>query len=114
MQGDYMDLRFQVAGQVGQALQAAPQTVAQSIQAHRGGYLLLQPDRQGVHRLAAVLADLDAGRGDKPADAGRKDEVGSPAIMAFRWRNDVARIGRSEARRVGKECVSTCRSRWWP
>src|SRR3546814_12655235 len=21
---------------------------------------------------------------------------------------------RSEARRVGKECVSTCRSRWWP
>src|SRR3546814_20162351 len=26
-----------------------------------------------------------------------------------------ARIaGRSEERRVGKECVSTCRSRWWP
>src|SRR3546814_18796936 len=23
-------------------------------------------------------------------------------------------IGRSEARRVGKECVSTCRSRWSP
>src|SRR3546814_13359821 len=23
-------------------------------------------------------------------------------------------IGRSEERRVGKECVSTCRSRWWP
>src|SRR3546814_12350448 len=22
--------------------------------------------------------------------------------------------GRSEARRVGKECVSTCSSRWWP
>src|SRR3546814_15235227 len=21
---------------------------------------------------------------------------------------------RSEARRVGKECVSTCRTRWWP
>src|SRR3546814_18042756 len=21
---------------------------------------------------------------------------------------------RSEARRVGQECVSTCRSRWWP
>src|SRR3546814_19017299 len=26
----------------------------------------------------------------------------------------LARIDRSEARRVGKECVSTCRSRWWP
>src|SRR3546814_11079698 len=23
-------------------------------------------------------------------------------------------IKRSEERRVGKECVSTCRSRWWP
>src|SRR3546814_18869990 len=24
------------------------------------------------------------------------------------------RVGRSEESRVGKECVSTCRSRWWP
>src|SRR3546814_8660168 len=23
-------------------------------------------------------------------------------------------VGRSEERRVGKECVSKCRSRWWP
>src|SRR3546814_11178339 len=23
-------------------------------------------------------------------------------------------LTRSEARRVGNECVSTCRSRWWP
>src|SRR3546814_14271661 len=23
-------------------------------------------------------------------------------------------VGRSEESRVGKECVSTCRSRWWP
>src|SRR3546814_20848739 len=28
------------------------------------------------------------------------------------WIHD--RIGRSEERRVGKECVSTCRSRWSP
>src|SRR3546814_13551146 len=27
---------------------------------------------------------------------------------------DAAVIGRSEERRVGKECVSTCRSRWSP
>src|SRR3546814_11792150 len=26
----------------------------------------------------------------------------------------LVRVGRSEARRVGKECVSTCRSRWSP
>src|SRR3546814_18647271 len=25
-----------------------------------------------------------------------------------------AQLTRSEERRVGKECVSTCRSRWWP
>src|SRR3546814_16932880 len=25
-----------------------------------------------------------------------------------------ATVGRSEERRVGKECVSTCRSLWWP
>src|SRR3546814_16458312 len=27
---------------------------------------------------------------------------------------DVANLDRSEERRVGKECVSTCRSRWSP
>src|SRR3546814_15038966 len=27
---------------------------------------------------------------------------------------DLADAGSSEERRVGKECVSTCRSRWWP
>src|SRR3546814_11828905 len=29
------------------------------------------------------------------------------------WREDL-RPPRSEERRVGKECVSMCRSRWWP
>src|SRR3546814_12066280 len=29
-------------------------------------------------------------------------------------RRDEREIGRSEERRVGKECVSTCRSRWSP
>src|SRR3546814_14484164 len=28
--------------------------------------------------------------------------------------NDVRELKRSEERRVGKECVSTCRSRWSP
>src|SRR3546814_15095270 len=28
--------------------------------------------------------------------------------------NGVTGSKRSEERRVGKECVSTCRSRWWP
>src|SRR3546814_20059086 len=28
--------------------------------------------------------------------------------------NPLGTINRSEERRVGKECVSTCRSGWWP
>src|SRR3546814_20599155 len=35
-----------------------------------------------------------------------------PPIMASFW--FTRRRGRSEERRVGKECVSTCRSRWSP
>src|SRR3546814_14798033 len=30
------------------------------------------------------------------------------------WQKTPPRSLRSEERRVGKECVSTCRSRWWP
>src|SRR3546814_12510307 len=72
---------------------------------------------------------------------GRNLERFAPArfeINAVRWRIDDTNLGRrhlvdtsmifepkgsdelkfvderSEARRVGKECVSTCRSRWWP
>src|SRR3546814_12787125 len=30
------------------------------------------------------------------------------------YHNAVEKGLRSEERRVGKECVSTCRSRWWP
>src|SRR3546814_1030228 len=35
-------------------------------------------------------------------------------ISGPRWRGVPARRDRSEERRVGKECVSTCRSRWSP
>src|SRR3546814_18926933 len=38
-----------------------------------------------------------------------KDEVLMPEVQ-LRPRI----VFRSEERRVGKECVSTCRSRWWP
>src|SRR3546814_8676946 len=41
---------------------------------------------------------------------------GARAISPRRtWpRRTNCRSCRSEERRVGKECVSTCRSRWWP
>src|SRR3546814_21028672 len=34
-------------------------------------------------------------------------------LLFIPWKRTKPR-GRSEERRVGKECVSTCRSRWWP
>src|SRR3546814_11343613 len=35
-------------------------------------------------------------------------------IEGYKAKYIVILAGRSEERRVGKECVSTCRSRWWP
>src|SRR3546814_20840082 len=35
-------------------------------------------------------------------------------LVARAEAKDAAGRDRSEERRVGKECVSTCRSRWWP
>src|SRR3546814_4226505 len=42
----------------------------------------------------------------------RGEEVGTTANWTSATRENVS--GRSEERRVGKECVSTCRSRWSP
>src|SRR3546814_11337739 len=44
-------------------------------------------------------------------------EAGSPFVKPPCRGFELARIAvhaRSEERRVGKECVSKCRSRWWP
>src|SRR3546814_1306472 len=54
---------------------------------------------------------LSAGRGrGGGSDAGMADGAISlrPLSQGRKW------IGRSEERRVGEECVSTCRSRWSP
>src|SRR3546814_14145751 len=52
-----------------------------------------------------------AGRGDREHAAARGDEL---AVLFRRARLEDARAGRSEERRVGQACVSTCRSRWSP
>src|SRR3546814_11904728 len=49
---------------------------------------------------------------DKGLDARRHDPK-TEALYLGVPQNDLFRF-RSEARRVGKECVSTCRSRWSP
>src|SRR3546814_20029984 len=52
---------------------------------------------------------------DRPACAtlGLGSGIVADSQPAEEWRECLAK-GRSEERRVGKECVSTCRSRWSP
>src|SRR3546814_1357706 len=56
-------------------------------------------------------------RGGRTVGADRRDAIAADDDTATRsgerdrWRDDA---DRSEERRVGKECVSTCRSRWSP
>src|SRR3546814_11932363 len=63
--------------------------------------LLLQVARD---KLAAGQDEFDLGL--SPASVG-----GAPAARVV---SSSSRLLRSEERRVGKECVSTCRSRWSP
>src|SRR3546814_6775396 len=60
---------------------------------------------------------------DWSSDVCSSDLISSATKAATRWRSSSSSRGspiwkpasrRSEERRVGKECVSTCRSRWSP
>src|SRR3546814_13403206 len=59
-------------------------------------------------------APQGSGRRARQTDRRRSalDKVQQPLSPA--WPPDLKRGRRSEERRVGKECVSTCRSRWSP
>src|SRR3546814_10401381 len=46
-----------------------------------------------------------------PASRRSATRNGPPLGAGFLW---IVQVKRSEERRVGKECVSTCRSRWSP
>src|SRR3546814_2492268 len=59
----------------------------------------------------------DVGQALLTAPTGHPHEVGRDlplAVVAHRVDRVAAQGQRSEERRVGKECVSTCRSRWSP
>src|SRR3546814_21004017 len=56
--------------------------------------------RDGHVRGLALVDGLGAGEGS--------------AALPPLGQTGISGIGRSDARRVGKECVSTCSSRWWP
>src|SRR3546814_20791762 len=46
--------------------------------------------------------------------AALKDELGDLLLQVVYHSQIASEAGRSEERRVGNECVSTCRSRWSP
>src|SRR3546814_12134265 len=76
---------------------------------------LVNPDAPPVADAVVVVRDgriVAAGPRDGvdiPAGARRVDAAGKWLVPGY-----VDTHVRSEERRVGKECVSTCRSRWWP
>src|SRR3546814_11525886 len=59
--------------------------------------------RDDVELFEAFLAHVRAGEGASDAERALIRDV-----------VDTRTVARSEERRVGKECVSTCRSRWSP
>src|SRR3546814_17991775 len=68
-------------------------------------------ERQGADRVAEGGCRYGGGERQEYDGAGwRRAEVSYLPLVAGRVRP----IRRSEERRVGKECVSTCRSRWSP
>src|SRR3546814_13014760 len=62
---------------------------------------------------AQVFFERDGQRFFRTGDLGYYDEEGYFFIVD-RLKRMINASGRSEERRVGKECVSTCRSRWSP
>src|SRR3546814_15570614 len=73
--------------------------------------------RQGVVGLTLAIIQLTgAARGAEVDTAGQfTDDENIQARNDFRLQaRSVGQLRRSEERRVGKECVSTCRSRWSP
>src|SRR3546814_15016952 len=54
--------------------------------------------------------------GQTPVSQFSRNSNGNIDMEGFDWTMDYRKTfkrPRSEERRVGKECVSTCRSRWW-
>src|SRR3546814_17061246 len=74
----------------------------------------LEPSCSKVAQRLIGLIESIAVRMRDDADSRRQpEEVETILARQVRDRHDLP-LSRSEERRVGKECVSTCRSRWWP
>src|SRR3546814_3956260 len=93
------------------ALVTGVQTCALPISPHAGESARMYPGLHDEARwsLPEILARQAAHRGD----ALFVRTVDGASLTYAEAAADAARMaGRSEERRVGKECVSTCRSRW--
>src|SRR3546814_4658401 len=97
--------------------------VALASERSAGGYVAFGDEEVLVHDLASFdpagvdIALFSAGGAVAKAYAPTFDAAGAVVIensSAFRQDADVPLVVRSEERRVGKECVSTCRFRWSP
>src|SRR3546814_14776332 len=64
-------------------------------------------------RMIAEVIHEDTRLPDEAAHLLAVSLVGMDQVSARYWLDDASSI-RSEERRVGQECVSTCRSRWAP
>src|SRR3546814_72822 len=102
-----------------------PQRIAldQRAKAARAGGNDRRPAFKGAQHLHRVAETVGRGDGDRP-----RDDIVKPRgqiVAAGGWRTKLPETGAAERlrlaigkaaaeRRVGKECVSTCRSRWSP
>lgn len=93
IQGDYMSLRFEVAGQVPDTLQQAPESTRHDIENRQAGLLVLRPDQNGVHRLQAVLSDRSHPENDFSAGRdGRATLQEGDVLLQFRLRHGSAHV----------------------
>src|SRR3546814_7853506 len=86
------------------------------------GYFAGRPRRGGTLAETALDSGATGGNASRISDAQRQQVTDKKEEYYQPWLRDPAPTpgaprtdeGRSEERRVGKECVSTCRSRWSP
>src|SRR3546814_12822380 len=69
-------------------------------------------DGEVICESAAICRYFEALQPDPPLFGRSPVEIARIESWTRRIEND-GYTARSEERRVGKECVSTCRSRWW-
>src|SRR3546814_5822456 len=74
----------------------------------------IDQNRAVAWRKGALVAVVARAEPARQADAGSGLRRGDVDPVGIDEITGILRLARSEERRVGKECVSTCRSRWSP